>query len=243
MMKKQLVKLTGVLAGLLVFASCGYATTADHKDPYETYNRSAYRFNQTIDQIALKPAAKVYDRILPGPIKKGVLNFFDNLNELPTIANDLLQGNLVYAASNSWRFLINSTVGVFGVIDVASRLGVAKYSTDFGITLRKWGIKPTPYLVLPLLGPSTVTDTFAIPVDYQATVYNYVKPKSIVYGAVAVNTIGRRAELLKYGSADDVTLDPYIFQRHAYLQQREALLQKAKGRTSNDLEAGYDFGD
>ena len=230
------------MASLCLMSSHSYAAD-NSKDPFETYNRSAYRFNRTVDQIALKPIAKVYDAVLPGPAKKGVLNFFDNLNQLPTLANNLLQANLGQAVGGTWRFAINSTLGVFGFFDVASRLGIPKYSTDFGITLQKWGVKSTPYLVLPILGSSTFTDTLAIPVDFQFNPLNYVNPKGYTYGALGLDVTSKRAEFLKYGSPDEVALDPYVFQRNVYLQRREALLQKARGNEARDLEAGYDFAD
>jgi phospholipid-binding lipoprotein MlaA len=244
MMKiKKLTQVAGLMASLLFVSSNSFAASSNSVDPFETYNRGAYRFNKTIDQVALKPVAKVYNRILPGPAKKGVANFFDNLAELPTVANEVLQANFMQAANNSWRFVINSTIGVLGLFDVASHIGLHKYSTDFGITVQRWGLKPTPYLVLPILGPSTITDALALPVNYQFTVFNYTNPKSFVYGARIVNVVSTRAEFLKYGNAADVSLDPYVFQRNAYTQQRSALLQKAKGNTIENLEAGYDFAD
>lgn len=233
-------KVVNALASLLIVStSCSYA--ANNADPFETYNRAAYRFNHKIDQVVLKPAAIVYDTITPDSVQKGVANFFDNLSELPSFANNLLQANFYQATATAWRFIINSTVGVLGIFDIASKIGLAQQHTDFGITLQKWGVSPTPYLVLPLLGPSTISDAIAKPIDYQLTVYAYTKPDKVVYGALALAVVSQRAGLLKYGSAEDVALDPYIFQRNAYLQQRAALLQKAKGQAEDNLTSGYDF--
>lgn len=212
------------------------------EDPYETYNRSAYRFNKTMDQILLKPAATIYDKSLPAPVKKGVTHFFANLGEIPIVANNLLQANPGYAMANTWRFLLNSSLGVFGLFDVASAMGIPRNYTDFGITLRKWGLKSTPYLVLPLLGPSTFADTLAIPVNLQFTVYPYIDT-SLAYGSFGLEMVAKRAEYLKYGSSADIVLDPYIFQRNAYLQQRAELLQKVRTKAMTDLAAGYDFAD
>ena len=189
----KIMKLTqwvGLVTSMLVMGGNSFAANSNPADPFETYNRSAYRFNQTIDKFALKPVAEVYNQLLPGPAKKGVVNFFDNLYELPTIANELLQANFMQAAGNSWRFVINSTIGLLGFIDVASHIGLPKYYTDFGITLQRWGIKPTPYLVLPILGPSTVTDALAIPIDYQFSAFNYTKPNSVVYSTLALSRSG-----------------------------------------------------
>ncbi len=237
----KLTKWAGLIASIFLAAGNSFAANSNSIDPFETYNRNAYQFNQNLDKIALKPVAKVYNQVLPRPAKKGVVNFFDNLGELPTIANELLQANFKQAAGNSWRFVINSTIGILGLFDVASHIGLPKYYTDFGITLQRWGINSTPYLVLPILGPSTVTDALSIPVNYQFKAFSYVKPDSVVYSALAVDVISRRAEFLKYGNAEDVAIDPYVFQRNVYMQRRAALLEKAKGNTPSDLENGYDF--
>lgn len=237
----KLTKWAGLIASIFLVAGNSFAGNSNSIDPFETYNRNAYQFNQNLDKIALKPLAKVYNQVLPRPAKKGVVNFFDNLGELPTIANELLQANFKQAAGNGWRFVINSTLGILGLFDIASHIGLPKYYTDFGITLQKWGIKPTPYLVLPFLGASTVSDALAIPVNSQFTAFNYIKPDSVVYSGLAVNIVARRAEFLKYGNAEDVAINPYVFQRNVYTQRRAALLEKAKGNTAGDLENGYEF--
>lgn len=237
----KLIKWVGLIAGMLALTGNSFAATSNSTDPFEIYNRNAFQFNQNLDKIALKPVATIYNQLLPRPAKKGVVNFFDNLGELPTIANELLQANFKQAAGNSWRFVINSTIGLLGFFDVASHMGLPKSYTDFGITLQRWGISPTPYLVMPIFGPSTITDALSIPVNYQFNAFNYIKPNSLVYSALAVNVIARRAALLKYGNAEDVAIDPYVFQRNVYMQRRAALLAKAKGNIPNDLENGYDF--
>lgn len=237
---KKLIE-TVILSSVLL-ASVATATGTTLIDPYETYNRSAYRFNKTLDQILLKPVATVYDKSLPAPLKKGVINFFDNIGEVPNVANNLLQANIGYAVSGTWRFLFNSTLGIFGLFDVASYFGIPKYPTDFGITLRKWGIRPTPYLVLPILGPSTVSNTLAKPVDFQLSLYPYVE-NHLAYSSLGLNMVAQRAEYLKYGSSDDIALDPYLLQRNAYLQRRAELLNRAQGKSADDLTTDYEFAD
>jgi phospholipid-binding lipoprotein MlaA len=235
----NLVTICSLLIGMVLASNCMAATS---RDPYETYNRSAYRFNQTVDQIILAPTARAYDKVIPSPVKKGIGNFFDNLACLPTIANNLLQANLGQAVGGTWRFVINSTLGILGLFDVASHLGMPKYYTDFGITLQKWGMKPTSYLVLPLLGASSVSDALALPIDYQFAPNAYVNPRSISYQAMAVNIVNTRAQLLQYGDTEAVALDPYVFRRNVYIQQRHALLLKARGQADQqNLASGYDF--
>jgi len=207
-----------------------YAATTYHDpaDPYENYNRHAFKLNQKLDQVAFKPLATTYNTVLPWPAKKGISNFFNNLNMVPTIINDILQGNLHNTASDSWRLLINSTVGVLGLVDVASDINLPQHSEDLGLTLAKWGYTNSHYLVLPIFGPSTVRDGLALPVDYEVTsVYPYIYPISARYSLVSLNFISKRAQLLDFQDViDQASLDPYAFQRNAYLQRRAYLIEQ-----------------
>ena len=135
--------------------------TVNPADPYEPFNRVMYNFNDFIDRALLKPAAKLYNKIMPIPLRKGISNIFSNLDNIPTVANDVLQTNFYQAASDSWRFAINSTVGIAGFFDVAEDLGLERNFEDLGLTFAQWGWKTSNYLVLPFIGPSTVRDGLA----------------------------------------------------------------------------------
>lgn len=190
-------------------------------DPYESFNRKMYSFNTGLDKVLIKPGAVTYDRIVPWPAQKGISNFFSNIEEIPTVANDLLQFNLAHAISDTWRFAINTTVGIGGLLDVASHMGLPNHKEDFGLTLAKWGVKRSPYIVLPILGPSTVRDAVAFPINYQyMTIWPYVNPQKLRYGLLLLHATDLRAELLPSDKLMAESFDPYIFVRDAYLQKR-----------------------
>lgn len=205
----------------LSFAGCAYAQN-NNIDPYETFNRHVYNFNDFIDKILLKPMATAYQKVLPSPARTGVTNFFNNLDLIPTVFNDALQGNSYCVGRDSWRFLINSTVGIGGLFDVAKHIYLPPHHEDFGLTLAKWGYHNSSYLMLPLLGPSTVRDTLGLPIDYGTNVYPYVDDTTsyVAYGTRAINT---RANLLHYDGVLKQAFDPYVFVRNAYMQKREKL--------------------
>lgn len=192
------------------------------QDPYEGFNRAMFTFNDKVDIFLLKPIATVYDTLMPRPLNQGVHNFFSNLAVLPTLANDLLQVNFYQAANDFWRFAINSTVGIGGLFDIASRIGLKNYTNDFGLTLTNWGWRKSNYLVLPFLGPNTIRDGGAIFVDYYGfSVYPRIHPQSLRYGIYGLGVIDRRAQLLKFQSImEEAALDKYIFVRNAYMQRR-----------------------
>lgn len=216
---------------LLLIASSVLAIDSEcdlNNDPYENYNRHAFKLNQTLDKIFFKPIATVYKTILPWPITKGISNFFSNLEQLPTIVNDLLQGELYDATSDTWRFLINSTVGIAGFVDVASRIGLPDHHQDFGITLAKWGYTSSAYLVIPILGPRTVRDTISWGMDYGVfSVYLYINDVAWRNALTVGSFINARAQLLDFDQTiKQVSFDPYIFQRNAYLQRRNYLIRR-----------------
>ncbi|WP_235603026.1 MlaA family lipoprotein [Piscirickettsia litoralis] len=215
------------LAGAL--AACATATP-QHPDPYEKYNRSMYRFNTKMDTAILKPVAQGYKTVTPKVVRKGVTNFFDNVHQVPTIMNDLLQGEFKIAGWDSLRFVMNSTLGIFGLIDVAGAAGIQQHDQSFGLTLAKWsGNKPdSPYFVLPLLGPSTVRGALGTPVDLVTTPIYYVKPVALSYGLSGLWAINKRAGFLGNEKIlNALTLDPYIAQRNAYLQLRAQQLKNS----------------
>ncbi|RDI41710.1 MlaA family lipoprotein [Aquicella lusitana] len=207
-------------------------TTANNKDPLERFNRVMFTFNDKLDQFILKPVATVYNKIMPKPLNKGIHNFFNNIGELPTIANDVLQLNFYQASNDFWRFGVNTTVGILGFFDVASRINLKYYSNDFGLTLAAWGYKSSNYLVLPFFGPSTIRDGIGLPVDYFAfSVYPYIEPDSTRYAVYALGAVDRRAQLLKFESVmEEAALDKYVFVRNAYLQRRSYQIEQNKQR-------------
>jgi len=236
-MKRLLIHLIMGCTVLMPLAS----RAATDTDPFEGLNRGIYQFNKVVDDYFLKPIATAYKTILPWPLTKGISNFYSNLNQIPIICNDLLQFELYQATSDSWRFAINSTIGIFGLVDVASHIGLEKNTEDFGLTLAKWGYNSSAYLVLPILGPSTVRDAIGLPVDYELfSVYPQIASADRRHILLGLNIINQRANLLEY---DDVmkhaALDPYSFQRNAYLQRRAYLIEQNKPQ-NNELDVEDD---
>ncbi|AKP72471.1 MlaA family lipoprotein [Piscirickettsia salmonis] len=216
-----------VLAGIL--AACATATP-QNPDPYEKYNRSMYRFNAKMDHAVLKPVAKGYTAVTPQVVRTGVTNFFENVHQVPTIMNDLLQGEFKIAGWDTLRLVMNSTLGLFGLIDVAGATGIHHHDQNFGLTLAKWtGNKPdSPYFILPLLGPSTVKGALGTPVDFVSNPISYVEPAGLSYGLTGLWAINKRAGFLGNEKVlNALTLDPYVAQRNAYLQLREQQLQNS----------------
>lgn len=205
-------------------------------DPFEGINRPLFLFNDKVDQYLLRPTAKGYRWVMPDPAEQGVTNFFSNLRDANALVNGVLQGRPSPAARSGGRFLLNSTIGILGLFDVASLMGVDRYRTDFGHTLAVWGLPQGPYLVVPLLGPRTVRSGTGMIFDGYTSVettIDDVRVRNSMRGLELVNT---RARLLK---ADDlITGDRYIFIRDAYLQNRRALV--SDGKIEDDFS---DFGD
>jgi len=182
-------------------------------DPLEGLNRSVYAFNNTADKLVLRPVAQGYNAILPKPAKKGVSNFFSNLSEPFSLVNSLLQGKFDRALGSTYRFAVNSTVGLLGLIDVAKIQGVERTPEDLGQTLATWGVKPGPYLMLPFLGPTNLRDGIGRVVS-TAVYYpiNEVSDSSgTQVGLAALDIIDTRAGLLGVDSALEKQLDPYLF--------------------------------
>lgn len=199
----------------------------DPRDPLESYNRGMFKFNRMVDDAIMKPVAKGYKAITPEFIDRGITNFFSNLRDINSAINNLLQFKLSRAASDVGRLAVNSTVGVFGFFDVATNMGLPNYKEDFGQTFGYWGDDSSPYLVLPLLGPSTLRDTFGLGGDSAANPLFYLDDKSVALGLMALDKVDARSDFLTSGKTlDDVTeasgglLDPYTLIRDAYLQHR-----------------------
>lgn len=194
-------------------------------DPFESYNRAMFAFNNTIDENILKPVAAAYRDYVPEPIQSGISNFFSNLGDILVIINDLLQGKFAQARDDFFRFFVNTTFGVFGLFDVATYMDLPKHNEDFGQTLGVWGVSDGPYLVLPFLGASSLRDTAGLLVDAQADpVYN-ISDQQTRYATIALKAVDTRAELLGASKVlDKAAFDRYAFMRDAYLQRRKYLV-------------------
>jgi phospholipid-binding lipoprotein MlaA len=194
----------------------------DNIDPWEPFNRKIFAFNDKLDQYVLLPVAKGYRYVMPDPAEQGVSNFISNIYEFNTVINSLLQGRPGNALESAARFLVNSTVGLAGLIDAATPMGLENKPADFDQTLYTWGVDAGPYLVLPLYGPHTVRSSVGYLADTYSSIPALIDDPSYAYPFWALEAIDVRAELIK---ADDlVTGDRYIFIRNAYLQRREYFL-------------------
>jgi phospholipid-binding lipoprotein MlaA len=229
-----------MLGCAIVLMVSGCATQAN-RDPLEGMNRGIYKFNDVADKALFKPVAQAYKAVAPTPVRKGFNNFFNNLGSITTVLNDLLQLKFANAFTDAGRFIINSTFGIAGFIDVAGMDNIPNHKEDFGQTLGYWGMKDSPYLVLPFFGPSTLRDTGGL-------VFDTVTTDPITYthniGEIRLHNqlrtaqfVDRRTELLDAKDiADDASLDPYAFMRDAYLQRRANLIADgaATAETTND---------
>ncbi len=205
-------------------------------DPLESYNRTMFNINTSVDKAVLKPAAQVYDKTLPGTIKKGIRNFFSNIGEIPVVFNDLMQFRFQQAAYDTSRFLLNTTLGLGGLVDFANDAGLEKNNQDFGQTLGKWGVPSGPYFVLPILGPSNVRDTFGRVVDSPFKGYSrYIPSTSGQVAAYGLDAVSTRQSLLGASSLlGEAALDPYVFVRDGYMQRR--LKQIYDGKVPRDIQ-------
>ena len=207
----------------MVLAGCAAPRNPD--DPLEPVNRVVYRFNDALDKALLKPTAKGYIAVMPTTGKIMVSNFFSNLDDIMVTANDLLQFKLAQGVSDGMRFVVNSTIGVLGLIDVASAGGLKKHDEDFGQTLGKWGFGNGAYLVLPIIGPSTVRDGFGFYVDLYLDPMYYISDMSTRNQAFLFQKITRRADLLDQEKVmNEALIDRYQFMRDIYLLHRKNLL-------------------
>jgi len=227
-------KLILTLTLSMMASSIVLSEEAERNDRLENLNRTAFVINETLDNVFLKPAAKTYKAAVPDPLEKGILNVFSNLNEITNVFNDLLQGKFAQAGNDSGRFLINTTVGVGGLFDVAQRAGLDKSEgEDFGQTLAVWGVGSGPYLMLPLVGPSTLRDAPSKFIDSFANPLGYMDHVATRNSMRGLDLLAMRADLL---ALDDVISgDRYLFVRDVYLQRREYL--------TSDGAIEDDFGD
>jgi phospholipid-binding lipoprotein MlaA len=211
----------GLLAAVLLLGGCATGPDAHPRDPLEPYNRGMTRFNDGVDEAVLKPAATVYRAAVPDLVRTGVNNFFGNLRDLWSAVNAALQLRPQAAVENFMRFNLNTFLGLGGVLDIASEAQMERDTTDFGQTLGRWGVSPGPYLVLPLLGPSTLRDGSSLIVDRQFSASTLAKSDNAGYAVTSIEVINLRAGLLDATQLlDAVALDRYSFLRQAYLSRR-----------------------
>ncbi len=194
-------------------------------DPFESYNRAMFSFNDTLDEYFLKPVAEGYDAILPSPAKTGVSNFFNNIGDIFVVLNDILQFKFQQAIEDASRLVFNSTIGLYGLIDVATPMGLPKHNEDLGQTLATWGVADGPYIVLPFFGSRTLRDTSDIIFLATYDPLYEIENKEALYGTVFLKTIDTRYKLLKVSRiVEQAALDKYSFIRDAYLQNRKNLI-------------------
>ncbi len=208
------------------------------KDPLHGFNRAMFTFNDYLDTYFLKPIASFYNKIMPRPLNQGVHNFFNNIGELPIIANDALQLHFYQFANDFWRLGLNTTIGIGGMFDMATRMQLPYYNNDFGMTLATWGYQQSTYLVLPFFGPSTIRDGIGLPVDYFVfSVYPYIYPPSRRYQLYALGVVDRRAQLLHSEAVfNEASLDKYVFMRAAYMQHRDYQIEQNRHRGFDDQQ-------
>ncbi len=190
-------------------------------DPWESWNRKVFAFNESLDANVLKPVATAYAEIVPQPVRTGVDNFFGNIGDAWSAVNLMLQGRFKAGVEQGMRFAVNSTLGLAGVLDIATEAGLDKNSQDFGKTLGKWGMGTGAYIVWPVFGPSSVRDSLALPIDWQASPGQVFDDGSKRVAITALNIVNTRANFLRAGDMlEGIALDKYTFYRDAYLQRR-----------------------
>lgn len=230
-----LLKLAFTLLTAAVVSGCATVQPGDVNDPLEPMNRGIFTFNEKADEVILKPVAEGYRAITPGFVRAGVSNFFSNLGEPINALNNLLQGKGGAAASDVGRFAMNSVLGILGLWDVATPAGLEKSNEDFGQTLGVWGVSSGPYLVLPLLGPSTIRDSVARVVDAPLSPQRYIDRVDVRNTLYVVSIVNTRSELLEAGRVlDAAALDRYTFVRDAWLQRRQNQVYDGKPPKEKD---------
>ena len=227
-----LLALTAVLAG---------CASGPRHDPLEPYNRGMTEFNDRVDAVVLKPVAIAYQEVAPALVRTGVSNFFTNIGDAWSFVNNALQLRPEGTLNSAVRFTVNTFFGLGGLLDIAGEMGVDRHKQDFGLTLGRWGVPPGPYVVLPLLGPSTVRDTLAMPVDWKGNLLHNVDPKSSRYSFYGLRLVDTRANLLRASTVlDAAALDKYSFMRDVYMRVRNP--DSAIPIRSQDADSGASDG-
>jgi phospholipid-binding lipoprotein MlaA len=209
------------MAGLVMLQACATVAYPDRRDPIEPFNRAVFGFNDVVDRVLIKPVATVYRDAAPKVVRQGVSNFFGNLVDVWSIFNNAIQFRGQATGDSIARVMVNTTLGLGGLIDVASDLEIERHTSDFGLTLGRWGVPPGPYVVLPILGPYTLREVAAIPIDQQGNLVNQITDDQSRYGLTVLNVVDYRAQYLTAGDVvEGAALDVYSFTRDSYYQRQ-----------------------
>lgn len=221
----NIIRLLLTLAAIALTTGCASTQAKNPADPLEPFNRGVYQFNDALDKAVVKPVSQGYAAVVPPPFRLMISNFFSNLDDILVTINDLLQFKFTQAISDGGRVLVNSTIGIYGIADVASALGMKKHDEDFGQTLGYWGVKSGPYLVIPILGPSSIRDGVGLIADSRPDRLRHVDHVRTRNQLYITKAISHRSELLDQEKIlDEAAIDRYQFIRDAYLQRRQNLV-------------------
>jgi len=240
-------RVAGSALAALLAAGCASQPNrvADPRDPLEPYNRAVYRFNDDFDKAFMRPLAKGYKAITPEVVDRGITNVFDNIDDVTSLVNNILQFKMSRAANDIGRLIVNSTLGVLGFMDVATNLGLPSYKEDFGQTLGYWGIPPGAYFMLPIFGPSNLRDTVGFAGDLVTDPFFSIETGKIYWGFATLRIVDFRADRLGAGEIlEDAAPDPYVFLRDAYLQRRQNLVYDGnppEAEDQGDIWADVEF--
>ena len=224
---KQLRNIAFLALTLTLTACADNTPPTNPQDPYENFNRKMFTFNMALDHMFLKPAATLYNQVTPDPLQIGIHNAFHNVHETVNVGNDLLQAKFTYALADTTRFIINSTFGVFGLFDVATKMGLPYHHQDFGMTLSTWGGGTrSAYLILPLWGPETMASGYGIPFDYFMYLPTYYPDGDTQYLIFGARMVTYRAQYLAADQMIKDSFDPYAFVRDFYLKDREMIMSQ-----------------
>ena len=215
-----------VAVAVALLAGCAAAPSRD--DPLEPMNRALYEFHDTVDTAVVKPVAQAYIDVVPELIRTGVSNVFNNIEDLISAVNGLLQGKLDKFGDDLGRVVLNTAFGVGGIFDLASMVGIERGNEDFGQTLGRWGLPAGPYVMLPVFGPSSVRDTAGFTADLFTDPKHYINDNYVAIGLAGMTLVDKRAELLATDDVLNRSFDRYTFIRNAYLQRRQYLLYDGK---------------
>lgn len=232
------IRVSALSLAVMTLLGCAAAPAQkDSRDPWERMNRTTYKFNDKVDKAVLRPVARGYQKVTPSFVRTGVSNFLDNLNYPIVIVNDLLQAKFLTAGRDTGRLLMNTTLGIGGLLDPASTAGLVKNSNDFGLTLGTWGAGKGPYFVIPFLGPTDVRDGLGRIPDSFASPANYIGNAPVHYSLWTLSLLDVRYRLLSVDQAIDSAYDPYLFVKNAYLQRRDYQLNGGRSNPKNESDA------
>jgi phospholipid-binding lipoprotein MlaA len=222
-------------AGLVLLTGCASGPGTNPVDPFEPFNRGMFRFNDAVDENVLVPTAKAYRAVLPSPVRTGISNFFGNISDVWSFANSVMQLRLQNSAETFMRVNVNTVFGLGGILDIATEIGLDRHKEDFGQTLGRWGVPSGPYLVTPLLGPSTVRDTAALLVDFNGDGLAAIKTVSVREISYVVRVVDARAQFLRAGQLlNDAALDKYSFTRDIFLARRQSEVDDGNPRKEDN---------